>query len=114
MKLLTTICFTAFACITYSQSTSKDLTKNVSSEIITTAEQDSIKTVKLNILHNLEVNKEISQIDSHLNSIQFKWDYIENDPIEKKIADENGWFTDMTDIRSALEEKKLVLINSLK
>ena len=37
-----------------------------------------------------------------------------NNSSEKAIADENGWFDDMTRIKKELEDKKQVLINSLQ
>lgn len=53
-------------------------------------------------------------IDQHLNSIQIKWDWIMNNPEEKVIAEQEGWFEKMTIVREELEEKKKLLIDSKK
>lgn len=73
--------------------------------------QDSLKMVQF---HNDSVNYEIELVNSHLNSIQIKWDWIMNNPEEKVIAEEQGWFVKMTAVREELEQKKLSLTNSLK
>lgn len=63
---------------------------------------------------NDSINKQIQQIESHLNSIQIKWDYVQNDPSENQLATDNGWFDDMTAIKNSLTTKKQVLTDSLK
>ncbi len=78
---------------------------------ITQVELDSIKTIKIN---NDSINYQVSLVNSHLNSIQIKWDWILKNPKEKAIAEEEKWFEDMTAIRAKLEVRKQTLINSLK
>ena len=74
-------------------------------------ELDSLKTVKI---FNDSINYQVSLVNSHLNSIQIKWDWILKNPEEKVIAEEQGWFEDMTEVRAKLETKKQTLINSLR
>jgi hypothetical protein len=69
------------------------------SEILTT---DSIPTKK----QREEIEKQITQIDYHLNSIEVKIQYIEENPDQKRIAEEEGWFTNMKSTKEALEQKK--------
>lgn len=76
-----------------------------------TPAQDSLKIIQF---HNDSVNYQIDLVNSHLNSIQIKWDWILSNPEEKVIADENGWFDNMTIVKQELEEKKQVLIGTLK
>lgn len=78
---------------------------------LTQVELDSIKTVKI---YNDSINHQVSLINSHLNSIQIKWDWILNNPEEKVIAEEQNWFGRMTEIKTQLEARKQKLMNSLK
>jgi len=87
------------------------LVKTNNSKLNTTSASDSLKAIQI---YNDDINRQVIQIDSHLNSIQIKWDYVMNNSSEKAIADENGWFDDMTRIKKELEDKKQVLINSLQ
>ena len=63
---------------------------------------------------NDSIKKQLHQVDSHLNSIQFKWDYIQNDPDENQIAINSGWFDKMTAVKNRLTVKKQLLTDSLK
>lgn len=74
-------------------------------------ELNSIKTTKI---FNDSINYQVSLVNSHLNSIQIKWDWVLNNPDEKIIAEESKWFDDMTAIRAKLNARKQLLINSLK
>lgn len=65
-------------------------------------------------IFNDSIRKQIQQVDSHLNSIQIKWDYIQNDPAEKQLATDNGWFDKMTAVKKSLTAKKQLLTDSLK
>ena len=87
------------------------LVKTNNSKVNTTSASDSLKAIQI---YNDDINRQVIQIDSQLNSIQIKWDYVMNNSSEKAIADENGWFDDMTRIKKELEDKKQVLINSLQ
>ena len=78
---------------------------------LTQVEHDSLKTNKL---FNDSINYQVSLVNSHLNSIQIKWDWILKHPKEKAIAEEENWFEDMTKVRTKLEARKQTLINSLK
>lgn len=78
---------------------------------ITQVKLDPVKTVKI---HNDSINHQILLVNSHLNSIQIKWDWVLNNPEEKAIAENGNWFEDMTEIRTRLETRKQKLINSLK
>ena len=85
--------------------------KNNANNGLTQVESDSIKAQKI---FNDSINYQVSLINSHLNSIQIKWDWILNHPEEKAIAEEEKWFEHMTAIRAKLEARKQTLINSLK
>lgn len=61
-----------------------------------------------------DIIKKIQQIDSHINSINIKSNYILNDPAQKLIAEEEGWFEQMKSIKESLEFKKLELQKSLE
>ena len=63
--------------------------------------------------YNDSIRKQIQQVESHLNSIQIKWNYIENDPAEKQLATDNGWFDKMTVVKNRLTAKKQLLTDSL-
>lgn len=98
--------------ICYSQvEETNSLNKTAGQSSFTTNTSDSLKAIQI---FNEDVNRQINQIDSHIGSIKIKWDYILNNPAEKEIAEENGWFTDMTRIKKELLEKRENLLNSLK
>lgn len=91
---------------------SKEYKSKISSENeLTQAEHDSLKAIKI---YNDSVNYQISLINSHLNSIKIKWDWILEHPEDKAIADEQNWFVRMTEIKAELESKKQKLVESLK
>jgi len=64
--------------------------------------------------YNEKINQEIALIDQNLKAIQVKWDFIVNSPEDKKVADETGWFEDMTRIKLELQQKRKLLVESLK
>lgn len=64
--------------------------------------------------YNDSIRKQLQQVESHLKSIQYKWNYIENDPAENQLATDNGWFDDMTAVKKKLTAKKQRLTDSLK
>lgn len=74
----------------------------------TTSQNVTISTEKKE-----QVQKRIAQIDSHLNSIQIKWDFILEHPEEKEVAEEKGWFDDMNRIKNELIEEKNRLLDLL-
>ena len=53
-------------------------------------------------------NEEISKIDNHLDAINQKIEFINNDPTEKAKAIEGGWFEDMDNIKRRLNSKKKI------
>ncbi|MFT4601429.1 MAG: hypothetical protein ACI857_001609 [Arenicella sp.] len=67
------------------------------------AAKDSLKHVKI---YNDSIDYEISLVNSHLNSIDYKWNWIENNPQEHQIASDSGWFTKMTTVKTELNAKK--------
>ena len=44
---------------------------------------------------------------------EVKINYIENDPAEKQLATDNGWFDKMTVVKNRLTAKKQLLTDSL-
>jgi hypothetical protein len=60
------------------------------------------------------VKKQLTQIESHLNSIRIKEEYILNNPEEKKVAEETGWFESMKTTKESLNLKKAELIKILE
>ena len=94
------------------QSKAKELKSNITlSNGSAQIELDSIKTNKI---FNDSINNQVSLINSHLNSIQIKWDWILNNPEELIIAKESKWFDDMTAVKKSLTAKKQLLTDSLK
>lgn len=69
-------------------------------------EQKMLKSQNLSIEEKTVIENKIKQIDSHINSINIKAEYILKNPDEKKIADEQGWFEDMKATKEKLELKK--------
>lgn len=69
-------------------------------------EQESLKSQSLSAEEKLSIENKIKQIDSHINSINIKTEYILKNPEEKKIAEEQGWFEDMKATKEKLELKK--------
>lgn len=53
-----------------------------------------------------EIQREINQINSHLESIKVKRNYILSNEEEKAIAEEEGWFDKMEAVEQRLIEKK--------
>jgi hypothetical protein len=74
-------------------------------------EYDSLKNVQF---YNDSINNQILIVEQNINSIQLKWDWVMNDPDQKAIAESEEWFAKMTIVRQELEEKKQLLLNSLK
>lgn len=60
------------------------------------------------------VKNQLTQIESHLNSIRIKEEYILNNPEEKKVAEETGWFESMKTTKESLNLKKAELIKILE
>lgn len=99
----------ALLCANYSisQNSSNELEKK-------SAKAQTVVSSEKKEAFNASIQKQIQQVDSHLNSIQIKWNYIQNDPAENQLAIDNGWFDDMTAIKNKLAAKKQQLTDSLK
>lgn len=81
----------------------KNLKSNTSLNGQTQSTTDSLKFVQI---HNDSLDYKISLIDSHLGSIEMKWNWIESNPDEKVIATDEGWFDKMTIVKNELNAKK--------
>ena len=57
--------------------------------------------------------KEIAKIDSHLNAINTKIAYVNNNPTEKSNAIASGWFDDMELYKTKLNTQKQLLQSKL-
>ena len=53
-------------------------------------------------------HSEIIKINEHLDAINKKIEFVNNDPIEKSKATESGWFEDMGNIKRRLNSKKKI------
>lgn len=68
--------------------------------------QNAIIQSNLSETEKESIREEIKRINYHISAIETKAEYILNDPEEKKIAEEQGWFETMAKTKSDLEEKK--------
>ncbi len=82
--------------------------------VLVKSQQSENTTTQLPQAKKQEVLKQISQIESHLASIETKRNYVLSDPSEKAIAEENGWFESMEKIEERLLKKKEELIKLIK
>jgi hypothetical protein len=64
---------------------------------------DSLKSVKV---FNDSLDYQIHLVNSHLNSIEVKWNWILNNPEQQKLATAEGWFNRMTLFKEELNAKK--------
>jgi hypothetical protein len=55
------------------------------------------------------IEKEIKQVESHINSINIKREHILKDPKATEEAEKAGWFRDMSATQERLEKKKATL-----
>jgi len=95
----------------YSQENSLVKSNEGNSTTQTRQESDSLLTIQI---FNDSINYQIGLVNSHLNSIQIKWDWIMNNPEEKSLAEDEGWFDRMAAVKQELEEKKLLLLDALQ
>ena len=56
---------------------------------------------------------EIAKIDQHISAIEQKTAYINSIPEEKSLAENNGWFIQMANVKTQLMEKRKVLVTKL-
>ncbi|TNF47083.1 MAG: hypothetical protein EP305_08900 [Bacteroidetes bacterium] len=61
-----------------------------------------------------DIDQKIAAINSHLSAIEKKREYILNDPEMKATAEAEGWFKDMEETESRLNEKKKGLLETLE
>jgi hypothetical protein len=67
------------------------------------------------VVHDEEyLTKEIARVDNHIKAIDFKIENISSDPSKKSKAEQDGWFTQMNDIKVSLQSKKGKLEEELK
>jgi hypothetical protein len=67
------------------------------------------------VVHDEEyLTKEIARVDNHIKAIDFKIENISSDPSKKSKAEQDGWFTQMNDIKVSLQSKKGKLEKELK
>jgi len=52
--------------------------------------------------------EEIAKIDAQILAINTKIQLIQNDPVENKLATQNGWYTDMENIKDKLNAQKII------
>jgi hypothetical protein len=77
-------------------------------------EQADLKSHSIKVEEKTAIENKIKQIDSHINSINIKTEYVLNHPEDKKVAEQQGWFEDMKKTKEQLELKKAELIKSLE
>jgi hypothetical protein len=66
------------------------------------------------IVHDeIFLKKELERIDKHQKAIDTKITYISSDSLEKKKAENEGWFEQMAKIKASLEEEKKVIMKEL-
>lgn len=55
-------------------------------------------------------NEEISKVDAHIAAIDTKIAHVNNTPSEKALAEQNGWFQEMDQIKLELNQKRATLV----
>ena len=55
-------------------------------------------------------DEEIAKIDAHIAAIDVKIATVNSDPTEQALAQQNGWFQNMNNIKAELNQKKAELI----
>lgn len=97
----------------YSQ---KTITADTLNSVNRYAEPKSLSGVqyqKLSPDQEVQIQKKIDQIDSHIEAINKKREFVSNDPEQDRIAIEGGWYEDMNNTILSLEESKKGLIETL-
>ncbi|HBS86974.1 MAG: hypothetical protein A2W91_02040 [Bacteroidetes bacterium GWF2_38_335] len=89
------------------------LTMNVSKVVIGEREIETSKISEV-LQKDAEYRKGLREIDKRIEDIQKKIDWANNDPDEKKIAEENGWFTKAYETleKAKLEREQYISNNS--
>lgn len=57
--------------------------------------------------------EELQNIKRQIENIELKYAYVQNDPEQKALADNDGWFTKMDELLNELKKKKTSLENEL-
>jgi hypothetical protein len=60
-----------------------------------------------------DIQQKLASIESHLNAISKKREFVLNDPEMKAKAESEGWFIDMEQTEARLNEKKQGLLETL-
>ena len=55
-------------------------------------------------------NEEIAKIDAHVAAVDTKIAHVNNTPSEKALAEQNGWFQEMDQIKLELNQKRATLV----
>lgn len=55
-------------------------------------------------------NAEIAKVDAQIAAIDTKIAHVNNTPSEKALAEQNGWFQDMEQIKLDLNQKRATLV----
>ena len=75
----------------------------------------SIRPGESQITHdNAYYQNEIVKIDAQISSINTKIFLVNSDPQEKVLATDSGWFSDMENIKSELENKRAEIQDYIK
>jgi len=55
-------------------------------------------------------NEEIAKVDAHITAIDAKIGHVNADPAEKALAEQNGWFQEMDQIKQELNQRRATLV----
>lgn len=97
----------------YSQKTITSDTLNSVSRYAEPKSLSSVQYQKLTPEQEVQLRSRIDQIDSHIEAIKKKREFVSNDPEQDRIATENGWYEEMNNIIMSLEESKKGLAENL-
>jgi hypothetical protein len=90
------------------------LTLNISTVIIDNIEIDS-KKISQAFRNDEEYRKELRILNKRIKDIQIKIDWVKQNPEEKALAEENGWFEKANQsIEEAKAQKKALMENTLQ
>lgn len=103
MKIIfiTTLSF-LFCLNSYSQIDTKS-TKQINSDVSKQTEKSSLKMQNSTVIDSTSfyVNR-LENIKSHIKAIDTKVDYINSNQEKKEVAEQNGWFKQMYEIKQQL------------
>jgi hypothetical protein len=132
VKLTTILCFVVFSyCVNAQQKQdintrinkvdsstqpfkSKSNSGHVSKSELNQPVTISKKAGEAQVVHdNTYYQNEIAKIDNHINAINTKIAYVNNDPVEKSNAIASGWFDEMELYKTKLNTQKQLLQGKL-